>query len=74
MSLYTQTKPSEVMMSVRIVEETGSQLLLKVKEIEVSNCDVKCIHYNGDINIATFSSPASIFLMVGKNTIDHLKY
>lgn len=67
-------KPEEIYLNVRIVEENNTQTLIKVKEVEVSNCDVKCVHFNGDINIAKFTSPASIFLMVGKDTVDHLKY
>ena len=72
MSLFDD-KIEDIVMSVRTVQPEGSQLLLKVKEVEISNIDVKVIHNNGDTNIATFTSPASIYLMVGKNTIDHIK-
>lgn len=73
MSNLMNNKPDEIFINVRIVEGTGSQTLIKVKEVEVTNVDVKCTHHNGDVNIATFTSPASIFLMVGTNTIDHIK-
>ena len=60
-------------LNVRIVESNYSQTLLRVVSIELTNTDITTTHANGDVNTASFESPASIFLMLGRETIDHIK-
>ena len=60
-------------MSVRIVEGDYSQTLMRVVSFEITNTTITTVHDNGNKNTAEFSTPASIFVMINKVTIDHIK-
>lgn len=60
------------MLNVRIVGEERTQILLHVKEVEVSNTCVTATHKDDSINVAEIVSPSTIFIMVGKTTVDKI--
>ena len=60
-------------MSIRIVEGEYSQTLMRVISFEVMNTEIKATHETGITNVAQFGLPASIFVMINNQTIDHIK-
>ena len=61
-------------MNIRIIEKDGeyTQTLFKIKSFDISNTDVKVVHINDSENVAEFTSPAVIFVMINKVTIDKI--
>ena len=61
-------------MNIRIIEKDGeyTQTLFKIKSFDISNTDVKVVHINDSENVAEFNSPAVIFVMINKVTIDKI--